>query len=192
MRILSHGFIFLTTDDTDEHRKKKHVYPCLSLWIRGQFLMSYSLDTLEFPRLLDLVASHAQTPMGAARVSELKPLTSRIELEHALAAVDETMALNERQVTWSFSGLGDPTQLASKIFAAGRDLLAHETDGTRFRLIGIGVSEIAEAEKADPTDLLDLTGRRNAAAEHAVDRLRAKFGRAAVVRGLALDSDGDQ
>ena len=89
-------------------------------------------------------------------------------------------------------GLGDPTQLASKIFAAGRDLLAHETDGTRFRLIGIGVSEIAEAEKADPTDLLDLTGRRNAAAEHAVDRLRAKFGRAAVVRGLALDSDGDQ
>jgi len=57
---------------------------------------------------------------------------------------------------------------------------------------GRSVSEIAEAEKADPTDLLDLTGRRNAAAEHAVDRLRAKFGRAAVVRGLALDSDGDQ
>ena len=32
--------------------------------------------------------------------------------------------------------LGEPTQLAARIFAAGKDLLARETDGTRFRLIG--------------------------------------------------------
>ena len=86
-------------------------------------------------------------------------------------------------------GLGDPTQLADKIFAAGRDLLAHETDGTRFRLIGIGVSEIVEADKADPMDLIDPAGLRKAAAEHAVDRLRAKFGRAAVIKGLAFEED---
>jgi len=86
-------------------------------------------------------------------------------------------------------GLGDPTQLADKIFAAGRDLLAHETDGTRFRLIGIGVSEIVEADKADPMDLIDRAGLRKAAAEHAVDRLRAKFGRAAVIKGLAFEED---
>ena len=36
--------------------------------------------------------------------------------------------------------LGHPTQLAARIFAAGRDLLGRETDGTMFRLIGIGVS----------------------------------------------------
>ena len=86
-------------------------------------------------------------------------------------------------------GLGDPTQLASKIFAAGRDLLAHETDGTRFRLIGIGMSDIVEADKADPMDLIDRAGLRKAAAEHAVDRLRAKFGRAAVIKGLAFEED---
>ena len=45
-------------------------------------------------------------------------------------------------------GLADPTQLAEKIFAAGRELLARETDATRFRLIGIGVSDISEADKA--------------------------------------------
>jgi DNA mismatch repair protein MutS2 len=72
--------------------------------------LTYSLDTLEFSRLLALVARHAQTPMGASRVSELKPLASRIELERALSAVDETMALSERQITWSFSGLEDPSQ----------------------------------------------------------------------------------
>src|SRR6516225_6144240 len=79
--------------------------------------------------------------------------------------------------------LGTPTQLAGRIFAAGRELLARETDGTEFRLIGIGVSALAGAAEADPADLVDHSGRRSAAAEHAVDRLRAKFGRDAVVRG---------
>ena len=39
--------------------------------------------------------------------------------------------------------LAAPTQLAAKIFAAGRELLARETGGTKFRLIGIGVSALA-------------------------------------------------
>jgi len=38
-------------------------------------------------------------------------------------------------------------------------------------------------------DLADLLDRRTAEAEHAVDRLRAKFGKDAVVKGLALDDD---
>ena len=79
-----------------------------------------------------------------------------------------------------------PTQLASKVFAAGRDLLAREIDGTSFRLIGIGVSGLCDAKEADLVDLLD---RRSAEAEHAIDRLREKFGDAAVIKGLAFDSD---
>ena len=82
--------------------------------------------------------------------------------------------------------LSAPTQLASRIFAAGRDLLAHEVGATRFRLLGIGVSNL---EEADGDDLADLIDRRAAEAEHAIDRLRSKFGRGAVVRGLALDDD---
>jgi DNA polymerase IV len=84
-----------------------------------------------------------------------------------------------------------PTQLASRIFATGRDLLAHEVDGTMFRLIGIGVSALREADGADFADLID---RRQAGAEHAIDRLREKFGDDAIVKGLALDEtdDGEQ
>jgi DNA polymerase IV len=88
--------------------------------------------------------------------------------------------------------LAAPTQLAAKIFAAGRELLVRETDGTKFRLIGIGISALAGAEEADPADLVDVTGRRNAAAEHAVDALRAKFGRDAVIRGIALEDEGKE
>jgi DNA polymerase-4 len=82
--------------------------------------------------------------------------------------------------------LGAPTQLAARIFAAGRELLAHEVGTTRFRLIGIGVSHLEDAAGDDFADLID---RRTAEAEHAVDRLRAKFGRDAVVKGLAFDDE---
>jgi DNA polymerase-4 len=82
--------------------------------------------------------------------------------------------------------LGAPTQLAARIFEAGRDLLRHEVGTTRYRLIGIGVSQIVEAHGAD---LADLIGAREAQAEHAVDALRAKFGREAVVKGLSFEQD---
>jgi DNA polymerase-4 len=86
-------------------------------------------------------------------------------------------------------GLSAPTALAGKIFAAGRHLLKCEADGTRFRLIGIGVSDLTDAEHADPADLVDIGGKRAALAEHAVDRVRAKFGGAAIVRGLVFETD---
>jgi DNA polymerase-4 len=84
--------------------------------------------------------------------------------------------------------LGHPTQLAARIFAAGRDLLARETDGTLFRLIGIGVSALDAADGADFADLID---RRTAKAEQAMDQLRARFGNNAVVKGLAIDRDDE-
>jgi DNA polymerase-4 len=83
--------------------------------------------------------------------------------------------------------LGEPTQLAARIFAAGRDLLAREIDGTKFRLIGIGVSNIDVAEKADSNDFIDLKAQRTKEAEQAIDKVRKKFGKTAVVKGLVFD-----
>ena len=88
-------------------------------------------------------------------------------------------------------GLSAPTELAGKIFAAARDLLKREADGTKFRLIGVGLSDLAVADRADPGDLVDVSGRRQAAAEHAVDRVRAKFGRTAIVKGLVFEEEED-
>jgi DNA polymerase-4 len=82
--------------------------------------------------------------------------------------------------------LGNPTQLAARIFAAGRDLLRNEVGHARFRLIGIGVSHLEDATGDDLSDLID---RRGAQAEHAIDKLRSKFGKDAVVKGLALDEE---
>jgi DNA polymerase-4 len=85
--------------------------------------------------------------------------------------------------------LEDPTQLAGRIFATGRELLAREVNGTRYRLIGIGMSALADADGADPADLIDPGAARKAAAERAVDRVRGKFGHQAVVKGLAFETD---
>jgi DNA polymerase-4 len=83
--------------------------------------------------------------------------------------------------------LAEPTQLAARIFAAAKDLLAKEIDGTKFRLIGIGVSNIDVAERADSADFIDLNAKRTRQAEHAIDKVREKFGKAAVVKGLVFD-----
>jgi DNA polymerase-4 len=81
-------------------------------------------------------------------------------------------------------GLAAPTQLANRIFATARDLLARESDGTAFRLIGVGVSALRPGAQADDTDLID---RRSAHAERAMDDLRQRFGSAALVRGIVYD-----
>ncbi len=82
--------------------------------------------------------------------------------------------------------LGDPTQLADRIFQTGLHLLARETDGTRYRLLGIGVSDLTDSGKADPPDLVDVTARKRALAEGAIDSLREKFGRTAVETGYTF------
>jgi DNA polymerase IV len=132
-------------------------------------------------------------------IGELRPLEQTLwELSEKVSARLKSNALAGSTVTLKLKSadfkirtrarsLAAPTQLAARIFAAGRDLLVHEVGTTRFRLIGIGVSHLEIAADADLSDLID---RRTAEAEHAVDRLRLKFGRDAVVRGLAIE-EGD-
>jgi DNA polymerase-4 len=118
-------------------------------------------------------------------------LTERVSFRlkaNALAGSTVTLKLKSAdfKIRTRARSLAAPTQLAARIFAAGRDLLEHEVGATRFRLIGIGVSHLEDATGDDLADLIDA---RSAKAEHAVDRLRSKFGRDAIVKGLALEED---
>src|SRR6187397_446028 len=47
------------------------------------------------------------------------------------------------------ASVSHPTQLASLIFSTGRDLLEREVGRTEFRLIGVGVSHIVDAQNDD-------------------------------------------
>ena len=84
--------------------------------------------------------------------------------------------------------LADPTRLADRIFTAGSELLAREVDGTKYRLLGIGISEFADPRLADPADLVDRDAAKRAAAEAAIDTIRGKYGNRAVELGLVFDA----
>jgi DNA polymerase-4 len=79
-----------------------------------------------------------------------------------------------------------PTQLADTIFRVARNALRREAAGPRFRLLGVGLSNLADAARCDQLDLVDRSEGRRAAAERAMDRLRTKFGNDAVEKGRSL------
>jgi DNA polymerase-4 len=117
--------------------------------------------------------------------AQVEEVSSRLKAKE-LAGATVTLKLKSAdfKIRTRARSLDDPTQLAAKIFAAARDLLSHETDGTAYRLLGVGISALTSADEADPADLVD---GRVAEAEHAVDRVRKRFGDDAVVRGLAFE-----
>jgi DNA polymerase-4 len=82
--------------------------------------------------------------------------------------------------------LGSPTRLADRIFETGLQLMEKELDGTRYRLLGIGVHDLSDVDRADPPDLVDIKARKRGQAELAIDALRDKFGKTAVETGYTF------
>lgn len=120
--------------------------------------------------------------------TELLALSERLaERLKAKGIVGDTVTLKLKSAGFNLRTrarhLMMPTQLASMLYETGSQLLAREIDGTAFRLIGIGISGISEAEGVDPTDLIEPGIGRRAAAERAMDSVRTRFGRDAVIRG---------
>ena len=131
------------------------------------------------------ISEFRQLELRLWRLSE--KVSARLKAS-ALAGATVTLKLKTAnfRIRTRAQSFGRPTQLAAKIFACGRELLAREADGTRYRLIGVGVSALSPAAENERADLID---RRVAEAEQAIDRLRARFGDDAVVRGLAFALD---
>jgi DNA polymerase IV len=136
---------------------------------------TFDRDIAEFRPLERLLWTLTEEVSGRLKAKKLAGATVTLKLKTA-----------DFKIRTRARSLAHPTQLASLIFSAGRDLLEREADGTKYRLIGVGVSAIAPAGDADDMDLID---RRAAEAEHAIDRLRERYGDAAVVKGLAFDAE---
>jgi DNA polymerase-4 len=134
---------------------------------------TFERDIADFRSLERILWSVAEDVSARLKTKELAGATVTLKLKTA-----------DFKIRTRARSLESPTQLAQRIFAAARGLLEHEADGTRFRLLGVGLSALAGAEQADPADLID---GRAAQAEHAVDSVRARFGEAAVVRGLGFE-----
>jgi DNA polymerase IV len=130
-----------------------------------------------------------------ARLETLEPVLWRLSEKVARrlkasgvagrAVVLKLKTADFRTRTRTVSGLA-PTQLASRLFDAARPMLRDECNGTAFRLIGIGASDLTDAAGADLGDLADTEVTRARSRESAIDKLRERFGEAAVQRGIML------
>jgi len=162
-------------------------------------------------------ASHAQDSRAVDPSGEMKSISSETTFNENLARYDElekilwrqcdrvsarakAMDLGGRTVTLKLRtaafkiktrsvSLDAPTQLADRMFRVAREMLKREIDGTFYRLIGAGLHNTCAASDCDPDDLVDRGAGKRAKAEHAMDKVRAKFGGEAVGKGRGLRED---
>ena len=131
------------------------------------------------------ISDKAELTRIARRLSE--KVSARLKDKHLAG---QTIVLKLKTADFKLRtrnrSLPDPTQLADRIFRAASRLLEKEADGTRFRLIGVGVTTLVSDETADPQDLVDTGAAQRAKAEHAMDHIRRKFGDRAVELGLTF------
>ncbi|MCK0120481.1 DNA polymerase IV [Loktanella sp. F6476L] len=120
-------------------------------------------------RMAEKVSARAKAKNKAGRVVTLKLKTSDFKL------------VSKRQ------SLHHSTQMADTIYRTARGLFDQVSHRGPFRLLGVGMSEIGSDGDADREgDLLDPDAGKRADAERAADKIREKFGDAAIIKGRAL------
>lgn len=138
-------------------------------------------DVANIEELEDILWPLCEKVAARCRASETAGLTLTLKLKDTKFKI----ITRRRQ-------LAEPTLLASRIFAHARELLAGDADGrTKYRLIGVGLSDFAGANVADKGDMLDTETPKRAAVEEAMAKARGKFGRDAVQTGRALKRQRD-
>jgi len=127
-------------------------------------------------------------------ISELKALENRLwplcertaarlrEKRLVARAVTLKLKTGDFRVLTRRRTLDRSTDLATRIFETARSLLVAETGGRRYRLIGVGVSDLDHAAAAQ-NDLFALPDARLAAREAAMDAVRSRFGASAIRTG---------
>jgi len=142
---------------------------------------TFNDDLADPEALTDQLWALCENVSGRARAAGLAGRTVTLKLKTA-----QFKSLTRRRA------LPEPTLLASRLFEVGRALLAAETaDATAYRLIGIGLSDLCDADRADHGDLLDARTPKRAAAEAAIAKARERFGKGAVITGRTLKSKED-
>lgn len=136
---------------------------------------TFNSDIADLGELTSILRAQSEKVSRRLKKAELAGRTVVLKLKTA----DFKIRTRNRQ-------LGDPTRLADRIFRTGLELLKRETDGTRYRLLGIGVSDLVSGDSADPPDLVDLQARKRALAEGAFDKVREKFGKTALETGYTF------
>ena len=143
------------------------------------------------------VSSETTFNTDKSSIKQLSPILRRLCEKVALRLKNKNLAgqtITIKMKTADFKSrtrnhsLPDPTQLADKIYQIAHNLMDKELDGSKFRLIGVGVANITSDEFADPYDLVDIEGQKRAKVESAIDKVREKYGGKSLELGLTFET----
>lgn len=136
---------------------------------------TFEQDIAAFAELEPILWHQAERVSARAKAAALGGRTVTLKLKTA------SFRIRTRSIT-----LDEPTQLSDVIFRAARQLLKRESDGQAFRLLGVGLSQLDNEAECDRPQLLDPARMRRAGVERAMDRVREKYGRSAILKGRGL------
>jgi DNA polymerase-4 len=136
---------------------------------------TFEQDIVAFEELEPVLWQQSEQVSARAKAAGLGGRTVTLKLKTA------AFRIRTRNIT-----LDEPTQLSDVIFQAARQLLKQETGSQAFRLLGVGLSQLQSEAECDRPQLLDPARMRRASVERAMDRVREKFGRAAILKGRGL------
>ena len=82
--------------------------------------------------------------------------------------------------------IDEPTQIGELIFQNSKTLLDREDDKVKYRLIGVGISNLKDSELCDLYYLINISKTKNAKIEYAIDDIRNKFGKDLIKKGRSI------
>jgi DNA polymerase IV len=198
---------------TAAHLAKDHLHTIADLRARGRDALlrahgdlGLRLDSLAHGRdprrvhadhVLKSISHETTFPADLASLEALAPILWRLAEKVSARAKSRTLAghtvtlklkrADHRSFTRRIT-LPEPTQLADRLYRAALPLLARALPDAPFRLVGIGLSTLLPAGPDPTPDLADPAAHHRATAERATDRIRARFGEAAIFYGRTLDT----
>jgi DNA polymerase IV len=140
---------------------------------------TFNIDIADYEALEKILWRQAERVSARAKAEELAGLTVTLKLKTA------NFKIMTRNAT-----LDESTQLAHRIFSAAQPLLKREAAGTKFRLLGVGISHLEPAPEIAGSSL-DARHETLTKAERAIDALRKKFGQHAVEKGRGFTGGND-
>jgi DNA polymerase-4 len=143
---------------------------------------TFDVDIADPARLHVEVHRLADKACGRLRARELAAGCVTIKIRRA------DFATYTRQR--AFEPRTQETRVVARIAVELLDAWLRTQPGAALRLLGVGVTDLAEQRQADLFDAPE--SRRNRRLDDAVDRIRERFGRTALARASTLDTPGPE
>ncbi len=136
---------------------------------------TFERDIADIDSLLSRLWSLCEKVSGRLLKADLSGQTVVVKLK---TGSFRTLTRNRR--------LRSPTKLAGRLFDTASQMVREMTDGTGFRLIGVGLADLGPGEAADPPDLADPGLAKRKSVESAMFAIREKLGPGAIGTGRSL------